>query len=62
LLAGEGIKEAEAEAGDEEDEFDYLGYAQDRAMFFWGDVLSLGIVKKEELPETLLKRVKTVEY
>jgi choline kinase len=54
------IGEVEAEAGD--DEFDYLGYAQDRAMFFWGDILSLGIVEKSELPEGLLERVKIVEY
>lgn len=50
------------EEGDEEEEFDYLGYAQERAMFFWGDVLQLGIVKREELPESLLTKVKVVEY
>ena len=51
------------EDGDEEaEEFDYLGYAQERAMFFWGDVLQLGIVKKEDLPEELLKKVKVVDY
>lgn len=62
LLHGESVKEAEAEAAGEEDEFDYLAYAQDRAMFFWGDVLGLGLVKREELPEELLERVKIVEY
>lgn len=31
--------------------FDYLGYAQERAMFFWGDCVALGLVKLEELPE-----------
>ena len=46
----------------EEDEFDYLGYAQERAMFFWGDVLQLGLVRREELPEGLLEKVKIVEY
>lgn len=51
-----------AAEGDEEEEFDYLAYAQDRAMFFWGDVISLGIVDKAELPEELLKKVKIVEY
>ena len=45
-----------------EDEFDYLGYAQERAMFFWGDVLQLGLVKREELPKDLLEKVKIVEY
>lgn len=54
-----GDKASEA---DEEEEFDYLAYAQDRAMFFWGDVISLGIVDKAELPEELLKKVKIVEY
>ncbi|CAL3962255.1 unnamed protein product [Diplocarpon coronariae] len=61
LVAGTKGKEGEA-AEDEEDEFDYLAYAQDRAMFFWGDVLGLGIVKREELPDELLRRVKIVEY
>lgn len=55
-------REEVAEEGDEEDEFDYLGYAQERAMFFWGDVLQLGIVKREDLPEDLLNKVKIVEY
>ncbi|KAL8950349.1 MAG: hypothetical protein Q9222_003601 [Ikaeria aurantiellina] len=53
---------ASAEDGDEEDEFDYLGYARERAMLFWGDVLQLGLVDKEELPVELRNRVKVVEY
>ncbi|KAL8807671.1 MAG: hypothetical protein Q9200_004571 [Gallowayella weberi] len=44
------------------DEFDYLGYAQERAMFFWGDVLQMGLIGEEELPEEVRKRVKVVEY
>ena len=57
----------ESQSGEEEDEgedegFDYLGYAQERAMFFWGDILQLGIVKKEDLPKELLEKVKIVEY
>lgn len=55
-------KRPEEEGGYDEEEFDYLGYAQERAMFFWGDVLQLGIVKREELPEDLLEKVKVVEY
>lgn len=47
---------------EEEDEFDYLGYAQERAMFFWGDVVGLGIVKKEELPSGLWEKCKVIEY
>lgn len=48
--------------GEEEEEFDYLGYAQERAMFMWGDAIKLGIIKSEELPEEVRSRVKTVEY
>lgn len=47
---------------DDEDEFDYLAYAQERAMFFWGDILALGLMKPEELPKELLAKIKTVEY
>lgn len=47
---------------EEEEEFDYLAYAQQRAMFFWGDVLQLGIVEKEVLPAELLQKIKVVEY
>ncbi len=64
---GREIEESHREGDDEEDqggsdEFDYLAYAQDRALFFWGDCLQLGLVKKEELPEALLARVKTLTY
>ena len=55
-------EEAEEEEDEESEEFDYLGYAQERAMLFWGDVLQLGLVKLEELPEGLRERVKIVEY
>ncbi|KAF8859336.1 kinase-like protein [Acephala macrosclerotiorum] len=61
LLAGESVKEAEG-LENEEDEFDYLAYAQDRAMFFWGDVVGLGLVKKEELPEDVRGKLKVVSY
>ena len=47
---------------DDTDEFDYLGYAQERAMLFWGDIFSLGIVDKENVPTGLLQKVKVVEY
>jgi choline kinase len=60
---GNGIKELEALDGEEgEAEFDYLAYAQDRAMFFWGDMVTLGLVTREELPEKLVRRLKVVEY
>ncbi|MBE7179815.1 MAG: hypothetical protein INR71_01175 [Terriglobus roseus] len=46
----------------ETDEFDYLAYAHERALFFWGDALQMGVVKEEDLPGTLRGRVKLVEY
>lgn len=46
----------------EDEEFDYLGYTQERALFFWGDAIKMGIVRAEELPEEVRSRVKTVEY
>jgi choline kinase len=46
----------------DEEEFDYLAYAQDRAMFLWGDAIRMGIIKAEELPESVRQRVKMVEY
>lgn len=44
-----------------EEEFDYLAYARDRALFLWGDAIKLGIVKEAELPEDVRKNVKMVE-
>lgn len=53
--------EAEAEA---EDGFDYLAYAQDRAMIFWADMFALGLVREGELPHSLVEHIKgrTIEY
>ncbi|KAI1501611.1 kinase-like domain-containing protein [Biscogniauxia marginata] len=51
----------EEEEGDP-NEFDYLGYAQERAMFFWGDCVMLGLVKKEDLPEHMRDKIKLVDY
>ena len=53
--------ELEVLDGEEGEEFDYLAYAQDRAMFFWGDMVNLGLVRREELPEELVRRLKVVE-
>ncbi|KAJ5316804.1 hypothetical protein PENANT_c016G06902 [Penicillium antarcticum] len=49
---------------EEEEGFDYLAYAQDRAMFFWSDLLQLGLVKPEELPADLVEHIRTriVDY
>lgn len=46
----------------DEEEFDYLAYANDRALFVWGDALRMGIVKVEDLPEELRSRAKIVEF
>lgn len=58
----EALPDDNRDEDEEEQEFDYLAYAQERAMFFWGDVLQLGLVKREDLPENLLQKVKIVEY
>ncbi|KAF2874182.1 kinase-like domain-containing protein [Massariosphaeria phaeospora] len=47
---------------EEEKEFDYLGYAQERALFFWGDAIRMGIIKAEDLPESVRQKVKIVDY
>ncbi|KXL44749.1 MAG: hypothetical protein FE78DRAFT_420283 [Acidomyces sp. 'richmondensis'] len=47
---------------EQEEEFDYLGYAQHRAMFFWGDAIQLGIVDPHELPANILAKIKTVPH
>jgi choline kinase len=46
-----------------EEEFDYLLYAQQRALLFWGDCLSLGVFTEAEidvLEPGLLERVKII--
>ena len=57
-----GTADHDEPQGEEEEEFDYLGYTQERAMFFWGDAIKLGIIKAEDLPDEVRSRVKTVEY
>ncbi|ORY67613.1 kinase-like domain-containing protein [Pseudomassariella vexata] len=44
------------------DEFDYLAYAHERALLFWGDCVKMGVVKMEELPEELRGKIKLIEY
>ena len=58
----EGLDKRPEEGEEDDDEFDYLGYAQERAMLFWGDAVRYGIVGREELPEELRARIKIVEY
>lgn len=59
-------KENEHHEGDGEHEaeesFDYLAYAQERAMFFWGDCIQMGIVKERDLPAAMRSQIKYVRY
>lgn len=56
--AGSGNGSAE----EHQEGFDYLSYAHDRALFFWGDCVAMGLIGLDELPEGLRERVKTVDY
>ncbi|SMQ48083.1 unnamed protein product [Zymoseptoria tritici ST99CH_3D7] len=63
IFGEDGLAMPKEEDGEEqEEEFDYLGYAQHRAMFFWGDAVQLGLIGEEELPEEVRGKVKTVLY
>ncbi|KAI0385043.1 kinase-like protein [Hypomontagnella monticulosa] len=55
------IAAPEEEEGDAE-EFDYLAYAQERAMFFLGDCVKLGLLAEEELPEETRGKIKYIDY
>lgn len=57
-----GIEVQTGGSNAEEEGFDYLSYAHDRALFFWGDCVQMGLVKLEELPEGLRERLKFVEH
>jgi choline kinase len=59
-----GQKTPVEEEADEEGDFDYLAYSQDRAMFFWSDLLALNLVRAEDLPAPLVEHIKSrlVEY
>ncbi|KAK7897712.1 hypothetical protein LTR67_004342 [Exophiala xenobiotica] len=60
--ASNGGAEGDESGEEEQEDFDYLAYAQDRAMFFWGDCVQMGLVKLEELPEEMRKMIKIVPY
>lgn len=62
LARMETAQSEKAEDENKEEEFDYLGYAQHRAMWFWGDALQLGIVQPQDLPEELRAKAKHVPY
>ncbi|KAI0886145.1 kinase-like protein [Annulohypoxylon maeteangense] len=54
-----GQEEEESEA---DEEFDYLGYAQERAFFFLGDCIKMGLLSEDELPEQVRGKIKYVDY
>ncbi|KAK4103000.1 kinase-like protein [Parathielavia hyrcaniae] len=59
---GDGTTAKEVgEAESSEEEFDYLTYAQERAYFFLGDCVLMGLVKAEELGEAVRGRLKLVD-
>lgn len=58
---GAAVGDTEDKKEEDKDEFDYLGYAQQRALLFWGDMLELGLVKHEDVDEFVLKNAKKVE-
>ncbi|KAI9834016.1 MAG: hypothetical protein M1826_005921 [Phylliscum demangeonii] len=60
--AGHAETEPELERETATAGFDYLAYAHDRALFFWGDVIALGVVARHELPPGLVARAKYVDY
>lgn len=60
--AKNAAKDMEDRRSEDEDEFDYLYYSQQRALLFWGDMLKLGIVKPEEVDGFVLNNLKKVEY
>ena len=62
-LQSDDLREGQESDNEPEDdeEFDYLAYAQERVMFFWGDVIDLGVIKPDDLPQDLLKKVKLVK-
>ncbi|CAK7270709.1 hypothetical protein SEPCBS119000_004227 [Sporothrix epigloea] len=47
---------------EQEEEFDYLGYAQERAFFVLGDFIQAGLLRMEELPQDVQAKVKIIDY
>jgi len=50
------------EGGEGEAGFDYLGYAQQRALLFWGDMLTLGIMTPEEVGKEVVGKAKVIAW
>ncbi|ERS99550.1 hypothetical protein HMPREF1624_04755 [Sporothrix schenckii ATCC 58251] len=50
------------DATEPEEEFDYLGYAQERAFFVLGDCIKAGLLQLDELPADVQSKVKMIDY
>ncbi|CAK7236743.1 hypothetical protein SCUCBS95973_009713 [Sporothrix curviconia] len=50
------------DVADQEEEFDYLGYAQERAFFVLGDCVKAGLLQIDELPPDVQAKVKIIDY
>ena len=48
MQSGTGVQAGDLEA---EDEFDYVKYAEQKAMLFYWDMVTLGLVTEDELKE-----------
>ncbi|KAJ5314576.1 Phenylalanyl-tRNA synthetase [Penicillium atrosanguineum] len=57
-------KEHLVDADVDEEDFDYLAYAQDRALFFWSDLLAMNLVNPDELPRPMVEhlRARALDY
>lgn len=68
--AAEDLADKRPEEDVEDEGFDYLSYARERALFFWGDALQFGFVTEDELADWGLRvggsgepgTVKIVQY
>lgn len=49
-------------AAEPEEEFDYLGYSQERAFFVLGDCVKAGLLQLDELPADVQAKVKMIDY
>ncbi|CAK7565195.1 MAG: hypothetical protein SEPTF4163_003106 [Sporothrix epigloea] len=47
---------------EQEEEFDYLGYAQERAFFVLGDCIQAGLLQMDELPQDVQAKVKIIDW
>ncbi len=52
----------DADKQEEEAQFDYLAYAQERALFVLGDCVQAGLVRLEDLPADVQTKVKRIDW